>query len=204
VHTDAAQSAGKIRTMIDELNVDLLSIAGHKLYGPKGVGALFVREELELEPVLHGAGQEFGLRAGTENTPAIVGLGKACSIALKGLDDASDRMTGLRDRLAELLCASIPHAQVNALQSNRLPNTLSIALPRVSGNDLLNRVPEIAASTGSACHSGMEDVSPTLHALGMTAEQARGTLRLSVGWYTSAEEIDHAAALIVGAWEALQ
>lgn len=204
VHTDAAQSAGKIRTMIDELNVDLLSIAGHKLYGPKGVGALFVREELELEPVLHGAGQEFGLRAGTENTPAIVGLGKACSMALKGLDDAADRMTGLRDRLAELLCASIPHARVNALQSSRLPNTLSIALPQVSGNELLNRIPEIAASTGSACHSGMEDVSPTLHALGMTADQARGTLRLSVGWYTASEEIDHAAALIVGAWEALQ
>ena len=204
LHTDAAQSVGKIRTMIDELNVDLLSIAGHKFYAPKGVGALFVREELELEPVIHGAGQEFGLRAGTENTASIVGLGKACSIAFKGMEEASDRMSALRDKLASLICASIPHSLVNGLQAPRLPNTLNISLPRVTGNELLSRIPELAASTGSACHSGAEDVSPTLHALGMTAEQARGTLRLSVGWYTSGEEIDRAAALIVGAWEAMQ
>jgi cysteine desulfurase len=204
LHTDAAQSVGKIRTMIDELSVDLLSIAGHKLYAPKGVGALFVREELELEPLMHGAGQEFGLRAGTENTASIVALGKACSIANKCLDESADRMSSLRDKLASLICSSIPHSQVNGLQAPRLPNTLSITLPRVSGTDLLNRIPELAASTGSACHSGAEDVSPTLHALGMTPEQARGTLRLSVGWYTSAEDIDCAAGLIVGAWEAMQ
>lgn len=204
LHTDAAQSVGKIRAMIDELNVDMLTIAGHKFYAPKGVGALFVREELELEPVIHGAGQEFGLRAGTENTAAIVGLGKACSVAFKGMEEAADRMSSLRDKLASLICAAIPHSLVNGLQAPRLPNTLSISLPRISGNDLLNRIPELAASTGSACHSGAEDVSPTLHAIGMTAEQARGTLRLSVGWYTSGEEIDRAATLIIGAWEAMQ
>jgi cysteine desulfurase len=204
LHTDAAQSVGKVRTMIDELNVDLLSIAGHKLYAPKGVGALFVREELEIEPLMHGAGQEFGLRAGTENTASIVALGKACSIAHKCLDEAADRMSSLRDKLASLICSSIPHSQVNGLQAPRLPNTLSITLPRISGTALLNRIPELSASTGSACHSGAEDVSPTLHALGMTAEQARGTLRLSVGWYTSAEDIDCAAGWIIGAWEAMQ
>ncbi len=204
LHTDAAQTIGKIRCMIDELNVDMLSIAGHKLYAPKGIGALFVREELELEPVLHGAGQEFGLRAGTENTASIVALGKACAIAFKCMEEAADRMSALRDKLASLICAAIPHSLVNGLQAPRLPNTLNISLPRVIGNELLNRIPELAASTGSACHSGAEDVSPTLHAIGMTAEQARGTLRLSVGWYTSGEEIDRAAALIIGAWEAMQ
>jgi cysteine desulfurase len=204
LHTDAAQSVGKIRTMIDELNVDLLTLAGHKFYAPKGVGALFVREGLELEPLLHGAGQEFGLRSGTENTPSIVALGKACSIAFKCLEEAGDRMTELRDKLAAEICAAIPHARVNGLQAPRLPNTLSITLPRVSGTALLSRIPELAASTGSACHSGTDDVSPTLHALGMTAEQARGTLRLSVGWYTSTEEIERAAELIIGAWESMQ
>lgn len=204
LHTDAAQSVGKIRVLIEEVGVDLLTVAGHKLYAPKGVGALFVREELELEPLMHGAGQELGLRAGTENTASIVGLGKACSIAAKCMDDAYDRLTAMRDKLASLICAAVPHCQVNGLQASRLPNTLSICLPRVSGHDLLNRIPELAASTGSACHSGAEDVSPTLHALGMTAEQARGTIRLSLGWYTSAEDIDRAAELITGAWESMQ
>ena len=204
LHTDASQSVGKIRTMIDELNVDLLSVAGHKFYAPKGVGALFVREGLELEPVIHGAGQEFGLRAGTENTAAIVALGKACSIAFQCMDEAADRMSSLRDTLATQICSSVPHAHVNGLQAPRLPNTLSITLPRISGNELLNRIPELSASTGSACHSGTDDVSPTLHAIGMTAEQARGTIRLSIGWYTSGEEIERAAELIIGAWESMQ
>jgi cysteine desulfurase len=203
-HTDAAQTFGKIRTMIDELGVDLLTIAGHKLYAPKGVGALFVREGLELEPIVHGAGQELGLRAGTENTPSIVGLGKACSIADKCMDEAADRMAELRDRLASRICAQIPHAQVNGQQAPRLPNTLSITFPRIAGGELLRRIPELSASTGSACHSGVDDVSPTLSAIGISPEQARGTVRLSVGWYTTSDDIERAAELLIGAWEAAQ
>jgi cysteine desulfurase len=203
VHTDAAQSVGKITAMIDELGADLLTLAGHKLYAPKGVGALYVREGLELEPVLHGAGQESGLRAGTENTPYIVGLGKACSIAAKCQADAADRMSQLRDRLANLLSSHIPHLKINGQRAPRLPNTLSVCLPGINGDELLQRIPELCASTGAACHSGVDEVSPTLHAIGLTPHEARGTLRLSVGWYTSEEEIDRAANLLIGAWEAL-
>ena len=203
LHTDAAQSFGKISTLLDDLDVDLLTIAAHKLYGPKGVGALFVREGLELEPVIHGAGQEFGLRAGTENTAGIVGLGKACSIAAKCLDEASERMEQLRDRLAAALSSQIPHLRIHGLGAPRLPTTLSVSLPRVSGHELLQRIPELCASTGAACHSGMDDVSPTLHAIGVSGAEARGTIRLSVGWYTSQEDIDRAAGWIVGAWEAM-
>jgi cysteine desulfurase len=203
LHTDAAQSFGKLPTMIDELDADLLTIAGHKLYAPKGVGALYVREGLELEPVIHGAGQEFGMRAGTENTASIVGLGKAASIAAKCSEEASERMAVLRDRLAANLCSHIPHLRVNGQRAPRLPNTLSVSFPRVSGHELLQRIPELSASTGAACHSGMDDVSPTLHAIGLGAQEARGTVRLSVGWYTSEEDVDRAAEWLIGAWEAL-
>lgn len=205
VHTDAAQSVGKIRTHVDELEVDLLSIAGHKLYAPKGVGALFVRRGVALEPVLHGAGHEGGLRAGTENVASIAALGRACSLAGKSLAEAGERLTLLRDRLLNHLRGEIgPELMVHGEFAQRLPNTLSVSFPRVAGADLLARTPEICASTGAACHHHTTAMSPTLAAIGLEMPDARGTIRFSVGWYTTEEEIDRAANLLIAAWEDLK
>lgn len=203
MHTDASQSVGKVATFIDQLDVDLLTIAGHKLYGPKGIGALFVRDSLRLEPLLHGAAHENGLRGGTENTAYIVGLGHAAHMAGKCLDEAGDTMTRLRDRLNDNLTNSIPGLIVNGARAQRLPNTLSVIFPEVSGQEMLQRVPELCASTGSACHSSGLVTSATLSAMGRTDHEMAGTVRLSVGWYTSEEEIDRASNLLIDAWENL-
>jgi cysteine desulfurase len=204
LHTDASQSVGKISTLVDELGVDLLTVAGHKMYAPKGVGALYVRRGIELEPTQHGAGHEAGLRAGTENVASIAGLGRAASLAAKSLDQARERMTTLRDRLWQALVAEIGSPLVlHAALAERLPNTLSVGFPGVSGQELLARIPELCASTGSACHSTGISISPTLAAMGVSDDVARGTVRLSVGWQTSEEEVDRAASLLLGAWEAL-
>jgi cysteine desulfurase len=205
LHTDAAQSVGKVRTQVDELEVDLLSIAGHKLYAPKGVGALFVRQGVGLEPWLHGAGQESGLRAGTENVAGIVGLGAAASLAFKSLDSTQQRLSELRDRLLAALRRAVGEGLVvHGELAPRLPNTLSVSFPGVSGYDLLSRAPELCAATGSACHSSVPSISPTLAAMGVAPHVARGTIRLSLGWYTSEDEIDRAASLLVEGWEALR
>ena len=205
VHTDASQSAGKIRTCVDELGVDLLTIAGHKIYAPKGIGALYVREGLCLEPAIHGADQENGMRAGTENTPYIIGLGQACLLAARCLDESGNHLAELRDQFIDQLRAGIGDGfTVNAERSNRLPNTLSARFPHVVGRELLRRVPEIYASTGAACHSDSVSISATLAAIGLTAEQAASTLRLSIGWNTSQEDIAQAASLLVDAWEKCQ
>jgi len=204
LHTDAAQTVGKIGTYVNELGVDLLTVAGHKLYAPKGVGALFVKQGVALEPFMHGAGHEGGLRAGTENTPYIVALGKATALAVRGLGENGDRMAALRDRLLDRLTKGIgDELTVHGGRAERLPNTLSVNLPRVHGADVLAQIPEICASTGSACHSGTTNLSASLRAIGLTAEQAQGTVRLSVGWYTSEEDIDRAASKILGVWENL-
>lgn len=205
LHTDAAQSVGKVRTLVDELDADLLTIAGHKVYAPKGVGALYIRRGVAIEPLIHGAGHEGGLRAGTENVPYIVALGKACSIALKGLDESQQRLESLRDRLWNLLRREIGDSLVlHGELAPRLPNTLSVAFPEVSGHELLARIPELCASTGSACHSDVAAMSPTLAAMGVQSEVARGTVRLSLGWYTTEEEVDRAASLLAGAWEGIR
>ena len=203
LHTDASQSVGKIPSFVDDLDVDLLSVAGHKLYGPKGIGALFVREGAVLESLLHGAAHENGMRAGTENTPYIVGLGQAAHLAANCLDESSQAMTRLRDRLRDRLAKAIRGLQVNSAAVNRLPNTLSVVFPGVEGQEILHRLPELCASTGSACHSSGLDSSATLSAMGCTAEQMANTVRLSVGWYTSQEEIDRASNLLIDAWENL-
>lgn len=203
VHTDASQSAGKISTIVDELGVDLLTIAGHKFYGPKGVGALFVREGIELEPLLHGAEHEQGLRAGTENTPYIVGMAQAANLVGKSLDDSYEKMSELRDLLQSRLVDSIPGLHVNGGRADRLPNTLSVSFPKVQGHDLLARVPEICCSTSSACHSDGVSGSATLIAMGASPERMAGKVRLSVGWYTSTEEIERAAEVLIGAWESM-
>ena len=205
MHSDAAQSVGKMRTSVDELGVDLLSIAGHKFYAPKGVGAFYVRRGIALEPVLHGAAHERGLRPGTENTPYIVALGKAAELARKATDDAADRMAALRDRLLENLRSTLGSLlTVHGEQARRLPNTLSVNFPKVSGAELLARIPELCASTGSACHSGTTQASGTLASLGLAPQHVQGTVRLSVGWYTSEEEVDRAANLLLDAWENLR
>lgn len=202
VHTDAAQSVGKIPARVDDLGVDLLTVAGHKLYAPKGVGALYVRRGVQLEPLLHGAGHESGLRAGTENVASLVGLGRAASLAEKHLLEAGDRMMALRDRLLEKLRAVIgPRLSVNGQGAPRLPNTLSVNFPDVVAADLLRRIPELCASTGAACHSGATHLSATLAAIGLDPAAARGAVRLSLGWYTEEDEIDRAAQLLIAAWE---
>ena len=204
IHTDAAQSIGKIRTVASELGVDLLSMAGHKFYAPKGVGALYVKQGVAIDPVIHGAGHEGGLRPGTENTPYIVGLGKAAQLAHQSVTDVGDRMAMLRDRLLQQLREGIgERLTVNGDKAERLPNTLSANFPGVDGSTLLGRIPELCASTGSACHSGTTHLSKTLEAIGLTSDTGRGTVRLSVGWHTSEEDIDRAASLLLEAWENL-
>jgi cysteine desulfurase len=203
VHADAAQTVGKIRAMVDELGVDMMTIAGHKMYAPKGVGALFIRRGVALEPVTHGAGHEFGLRPGTENVPYLVALGAAATLAAQGVDREAERLSRLRDLLFDCLRKEIGHElTANGAKAERLPNTLSVNFPGVVGTELLARIPELCAATGAACHSGSTSMSATLKAIGLSPEVARGTLRLSCGWYTSEEEIIRAASLLVGAWEA--
>ena len=203
MHTDASQSVGKIPTFIQDLDVDLLTIAGHKFYGPKGVGALYVRRGLALESLIHGAGHENGIRAGTENTPYIVGLGQAAHLAANGLDESSVGMARLRDRLEKQLCEAIPGLIVNGGRVDRLPNTLSVSFPIVAGRDVLARLPELCASTGSACHSTGQVESATLAAMGKGIDHIAGTIRLSCGWYTSQDEVDRVAGLLIDAWENL-
>ena len=203
VHTDASQSVGKIPTFVDVLDVDLLTIAGHKLYAPKGIGVLFVRDGISLEPLLHGGAHENGMRGGTENTPFIVGLGQAAQLAAKCLDESAIQMAMLRDRLADRLTEAIPGLIINGDKTQRLPNTLSAIFPRVDAQELLRRIPELCVSTGSACHSDGTVTSATLAAMGRSQEQMLGTVRMSVGWYNSQEEIDLAANWLIDAWEAL-
>ena len=205
LHTDAAQTVGKIRTHVDELEVDLLTIAGHKVYAPKGVGALFVRQGVGLEPLMHGAGQESGLRAGTENVAGIVGLGAAAALAGKSLDASQERLTELREQLLTALRTGVGQGLiVHGELATRLPGLLSIAFPGASGSELFARTPELCASTGAACHSGTVTMSPTLAAMSVAPEVARGTIRLSLGRYSSEDEVERAASLLIGAWEALR
>ena len=203
VHTDASQSVGKLPTQVGELDVDMLTVAGHKFYGPKGIGALFVRRGVSLESLLHGAGHENGFRAGTENTAYIVGLGQASILAAKALDDSAEGMTRLRDRLGEHLIDAIPQLHINGGEVDRLPNTLSVSFPRISGRAILARATEICASTGSACHSTGTIESATLSAMGKDNDHIAGTVRLSLGWYSSQDEVDRAASLLIDAWEVL-
>jgi cysteine desulfurase len=198
VHTDAAQSVGKVSVSVDELGVDLLSVAGHKLYAPKGVGVLYVRKGVTLEPLLHGAGHEGGRRAGTENVPYVVALGTACSLARQSLPQATQRLQQLRDRLWERLRAGLGERVVlNGHQTLRLPNTLNVNFVGCVGADLLQATPEIAASTGSACHEGQVNQSPVLCAMGVPPELGKGAVRLSVGRFTTDDEIDRAAEALI-------
>lgn len=195
VHTDVAQSLGKVAVDVNDLGVDLLSVAGHKLYAPKGVGALYVRRGVTLEPLIHGAGHEGGRRAGTENVPYLVALGEACRLARESLPRATVYLRRLRDRLWDGLRAALGDRVVlNGHPEERLPNTLNVNFAGHVGADLLQKVPEVAASTGSACHEGKVSQSPVLCAMGVPPELGRGAVRLSVGRFTTEDEVDRAAS----------
>jgi cysteine desulfurase len=200
LHTDAAQSLGKVPVDVADLGVDLLTLAGHKLYAPKGVGVLYVRRGVTLEPHLHGAGHEGGRRAGTENVPYLVGLGTACTIARQGLPEASRRLRELRDRLWKHLQAGLGERVIlNGHPEKRLPNTLNANFVGHVGSELLEKVPEIAASTGSACHEGKVMQSPVLCAMGVPPPIGQGALRLTVGRFTTEDQIDRAAEMLIRA-----
>jgi cysteine desulfurase len=203
VHTDAAQSVGKVPVAVVGLGVDLLTVAGHKLYAPKGVGALYVRRGTTIRPLMVGAGHERGLRPGTENVAFIVGLGVACERARLDLEAERARVTSLRDRLWQSLAAEIPGLALNGHPTERLPNTLSVRFPGTSGSALLTAAPGVAASTGSACHAGLEEASSAIVAMGVPPQEALGTVRLTLGRGSTPEEIDRACVALVHAWRSV-
>ena len=197
VHTDAAQSAGKVVLDVGRLGVDLLSLAGHKLYGPKGIGALWIRPGTNLSPLLHGGGQERGLRPGTEPVPAIAGLGAACALVAEELAEGAPRLRALRDHFEAELIPRIGGVQVNGFGAPRLPNTSHVSFLGRDGALLLSAVPEVMASTGSACHTDASDPSHVLTAIGASPAAIRGAVRFSLGHGTTEDQIDRALALIL-------
>ena len=200
IHTDAAQSVGKIETDVRHLGIDLLSIAGHKVYAPKGIGALYIREGTILEPLLHGAGQEGGRRPGTENVIEIVGLGMACEKAERVLGKHSHRMKEMRDRLYRALTHSIENIRLNGHPDNRLPNTLNVSFKGLAANVILSEIKDrVAASAGAACHTDSVRISHVLQALHVPEGWARGTLRFSTGRMTTPSEIDQASEIVTSA-----
>jgi cysteine desulfurase len=204
LHSDAAQSVGKIPTSAAELGVDLLTVAAHKLYVPKGIGALYVRRGLQIESLIYGGGQESGRRAGTENVAYMVALGTACELARKQLSESQVRLRSLRDRLQSRLEQELPgRIHLNGHDRERLPNTLNISVEGVIGEEVLAATPEIASSTGSACHEGNTDPSPVLMAMGLRRETALGALRLTLGRWSTEEEIERAARLLARSVDSL-
>jgi cysteine desulfurase len=196
-HTDAAQSVGKIATDVNRLGVDLLSVAGHKLYAPKGVGALFVRRGVTLEPLIHGPGHESGRRAGTESAMLAVGLGKACELARDLL--SMDRVRTLRDHFwLELQSRFGNRVALNGHPAHRLPNTLNVSFINCVGAEILKGLDGVAASTGSACHAGRIELSPVLEAMGVMPEEGMGAIRFSLGRGTTREEIDAVSERLSG------
>lgn len=197
-HTDASQSAGKIETDVAKLGVDLLTIAGHKLYAPKGIGALYIKQGITVENLMFGAGQEKGIRPGTENVPYIVALGKACEIAQRDLQKNNAHMYRMRERLLSGLKQKSGIAvKLIADLENCLPNTLSIAFEKVDAHTLASLIGnEVYISTGSACHAGSVEISPVLKAMNVDTKTAAATVRISTGKYTSEEEIDLAIGTI--------
>ncbi len=191
-HTDAVQAVGKVPIDLAQTGVDLLSLSGHKFHGPKGIGALYIRKGTKFKPLMVGGHQEHGRRAGTENVPGILGLGKACELAVANLDDLGTRVRGLRDRLEHTLLEAVPQCMVNGERSKRLPNTTSIAFEYVEGEAILLLMNEhgIAASSGSACTSGSLEPSHVLRAMGIPFTAAHGSIRFSLSHYTTVEEID--------------
>jgi cysteine desulfurase len=204
LHVDAAQSVGKVEVDVEALGVDLLTIAAHKLYGPKGMGALYVRRGVILDSLVHGSSQEHGLRAGTENVASMVGLGKASELALQHLPGERPRLTCLRDQLHALLTEAIPGVALNGHPSERLPNTLNLSFPKALGQAVLAYAPGVAASTGSACHSANPEPSGVLLAMGMSPDRALGAVRLSLGRWSTEDEVRRAAGMLAEAYRTVQ
>lgn len=203
IHTDAAQSLGKVPVRVGELDIDLLSVAGHKLYAPKGVGALYVKRGTPLVPFALGASHERGLRPGTENVASIVGLGAACEAMGRDLTSASARMKRLRDRLWDRLASGVASLALSGHRELRLPNTLNVRFPSVSGTAVLEGAPDVAASTGSACHEGQESASAVILAMGVAPQEALGSVRLTLGRSTTEGEVVRAADALVRSWRRL-
>jgi cysteine desulfurase len=205
-HTDAAQAFGKVPLDVNDLKIDLLSISGHKIYGPKGIGALYVRRRprVRLEPLFHGGGQERGLRSGTLPAPLCIGLGEAARLA--GEDMAADaaRLGQLRDRLLQTIQQALPEARVNGSMQHRLQNNLNLTFPGVDAQDLLKAVPDVAFSTGSACSSAAVEPSYVLAALGLSDAEAHASIRLALGRPTTQMEVDRAAELLIQAVRSLK
>ena len=204
VHTDAAQAVGKIEVNVNELGVDFLSVAGHKVYGPKGVGTLFIRNGRNLTPLMHGAAQEAGKRPGTENIILAAGLGAACRIAEERLNHYIRNMQILRDRLQELLFDGLDGLVLNGHGNERLPNTLNVSVPGLEGGQILEGLPTIMASTGAACHERTVRLSHVLSAMAVPPEIGMGALRLTVGRSNTMEQIEEAAELIINQVKRMQ
>jgi cysteine desulfurase len=194
-HTDAAQSVGKISTDVEELGADLLSVAGHKVYAPKGIGALYIREGTRIEPFVHGAGHESGRRAGTENVLLAVALGAACEAARKWI--GMPQVQALRDRFWEGLMEIFGNGvTINGHPTERLPNTLNVNFVGRVGAEILAKIPGVAASTGSACHAGSVTLSPVLGAMGVPPEEGMGAVRFSLGRTTTWEELEEVLTML--------
>jgi len=204
MHTDAAQSVGKVATRVDDLGMDMLSIAGHKLYAPKGIGALYIRSDVRLEPVIYGGGQEEGRRAGTENVAYMVALGAACELARAQMEESQSRMQILRDRLHHQLEELLPgRVHLNGHPTERLPNTLNVSVDGVLGEEVLAATRELAASTGSACHEGNTEPSAVLMAMGCTRERALGALRLTLGRWSTQIDMERTASFLAKSVDSL-
>jgi len=204
LHTDAAQAAGKIPLDVTDLGTDLLTIVGHKMYAPKGIGALYVRDATSIRPIIHGGSQEQGLRAGTENVALIVALGTAAAIATAELAGSASELSAVRDLLHQELDRLLPGAsQLNGHPTGRLPNTLNLSLAGIDGKALLAATPQIAASTGSACHEGIDTPSAVLTAMGLDTARTLGAIRLSVGRWTTPDQARHAADVLATSYKAM-
>jgi cysteine desulfurase len=200
LHTDAAQTTAKIPLDVTALGVDLLTIVGHKMYAPKGIGALYIRDGIHLEPLIPGGGQERGRRAGTENVALAVALGTAAALARVDLKAEQQRLAGLRDRLHHGLAARLPdRVHLNGHPEHRLPHTLNISIDGIDATRLLDATPGLAASTGSACHSGHTTPSPVLTAMGLQPERTRSALRLALGRWSIVGDIDQAITTLITA-----
>ncbi len=204
VHTDAAQAVGKIPVDVDSLGVDMITLAGHKFYAPKGIGALFVRRGIELEPLIVGAGHEQGRRAGTENVLEIVGLGAACELVMREMNQRAPEMARLRDKLESELEARLPQIKINGHREKRLPNTLSVSFPNLEANTIISELDSVACSPGAACHSDKVTMSHVLEAMKVPVDYAMGTIRFSLGYMTSESEIDRAIEAIADTVSRLQ
>ena len=205
-HTDAVQTVGKIPVNVEEMNVDMLSLSAHKVYGPKGIGALYVKKGVRLEPIIHGGGHEKGLRPGTENVSGIVGLGKACELAEKNLLEDTKYITNLRDKLIDGILDSVEQSYLDGHRTKRLPNNVNLRFTGIEGESLVLHLDSkgVAASTGSACSSKSLEPSHVLIALGLEHVEAHGSLRLTLGKENTEEEVDYVITAVKEVVETLR